>query len=367
MASRESLVLNLIVKDEAKIIRRCLASCKPHVGAYCIVDTGSTDGTQQLIRDFMGDMPGEVVERPWRNFGHNRTEAFALTRRWGELALLMDADHVLESATLEAIKNGFDEYLVTITNGSMAYSLPRIVRTSKPIIFDGAAHEAIICPTESYLRLDPPLEGWLIREYGDSNRRASGHKFIDDIALLSKQLLERPGDHRTMFYLAQSYRDAGISALALEWYQRCVDVGGWDEQVWYSQYQVGNVLEGMGKWPEAAAAYLKAYNMRPSRAEPMYRLALHYRKACEYHTAYLYAKTAASIPRSRDHLFVEVEIYEWRALDEQAICGFWVGTAEAREAAQINDRLLSSEIVPHAERAHIEANQRHCLAKAAQA
>jgi hypothetical protein len=70
----------MIVKNEAHVLARCLDSVKPFVTAWVIVDTGSTDATQDLVRSCMRGIPGELHERPWKDFGHNRTEAIVLAR-----------------------------------------------------------------------------------------------------------------------------------------------------------------------------------------------------------------------------------------------------------------------------------------------
>jgi glycosyltransferase involved in cell wall biosynthesis len=43
----------MIVKNEAKAIRRCLDSVLPHIHSWVIMDTGSTDGTQNIIREHL--------------------------------------------------------------------------------------------------------------------------------------------------------------------------------------------------------------------------------------------------------------------------------------------------------------------------
>ena len=88
----------MIVKDEAGVIERCLASVKPFVTHWAIVDTGSTDGTQDIIRRCMADVPGALHERPWRDFGHNRSEALDLARaQGGGYVLVMDADNIFHA------------------------------------------------------------------------------------------------------------------------------------------------------------------------------------------------------------------------------------------------------------------------------
>lgn len=63
-----SIVINMIVRDEAEVIERGLALVKPFIDCWVIVDTGSTDGTQGIIRHFMADLPGELHQRPRRDF-----------------------------------------------------------------------------------------------------------------------------------------------------------------------------------------------------------------------------------------------------------------------------------------------------------
>src|SRR5262245_1697688 len=92
----KTLCLSMIVKDEAHVIERCLASVKPLISTWVIVDTGSTDGTRDVSREVMAGVPGDLYERPWRDFAHNRTEAIELARGKADYLLVMDADDVLE-------------------------------------------------------------------------------------------------------------------------------------------------------------------------------------------------------------------------------------------------------------------------------
>ena len=86
----------MIVKNEAKVVRRCLASVRPLLDYWVVVDTGSTDGTQDIVRQAMSGLPGEVVQRPWVDFAHNRSEALSLARQHGTYSLIIDADDELD-------------------------------------------------------------------------------------------------------------------------------------------------------------------------------------------------------------------------------------------------------------------------------
>ena len=92
----QRICLNMIVKNEARVIRRCLDSVRPIIDRWIIVDTGSTDGTQDIIREHLRDLPGELHERTWRDFAYNRSEALDLARGQCDYTLIIDADDSLE-------------------------------------------------------------------------------------------------------------------------------------------------------------------------------------------------------------------------------------------------------------------------------
>ncbi len=92
----KTVCLNMIVKNEAGIIERCLAAARPAIDRWVIVETGSTDGTQERVRAALQDLPGDLAERPWVDFGHNRTEALRLAEGKADSLLLLDADNLLQ-------------------------------------------------------------------------------------------------------------------------------------------------------------------------------------------------------------------------------------------------------------------------------
>ena len=95
-AKEKTICLNMIVKNESRAIEKCLSSVKNHIDYWVIVDTGSTDGTQEIIRKQLETIPGELHERPWKNFGENRQEALKLAKGRGDYLFFIDADDFLE-------------------------------------------------------------------------------------------------------------------------------------------------------------------------------------------------------------------------------------------------------------------------------
>src|SRR5215217_2805571 len=91
--------LVMIVKNEAHVIERCLSSVRPILDYVLIVDTGSTDATREVIAAFLAreKLPGQVIDRPWINFAHNRSEALDALRDVSgiDYGFTIDADETL--------------------------------------------------------------------------------------------------------------------------------------------------------------------------------------------------------------------------------------------------------------------------------
>jgi len=75
---RGLISLVMIVKDEAKSLRSVLETAKPFCDRYTIVDTGSNDGTQEIVREVMGDMPGKLYHEPFEGYMKSRNRALEL-------------------------------------------------------------------------------------------------------------------------------------------------------------------------------------------------------------------------------------------------------------------------------------------------
>ena len=225
-----TICLNMIVKNEARVIVRCLESVKPWIHSWVIVDTGSTDGTQDRVRETLKDLPGELVQRPWRDFGSNRSEAIQLAGTRADYLLFLDADEQwLAPEGFRWPRLEADAYRVMRRYGDMAYARDALAATRLPWRFEGVLHEYLHCP-EPHRR--ETLDGPAILVRPEGARSSNPNKYLDDAALLRRALEREPGHPRYTFYLAQSGRDAGVLEASLECYEQRIPMGGWAEEVW---------------------------------------------------------------------------------------------------------------------------------------
>lgn len=349
----------MIVKDEVPVVRRCLASVVAHVDAYAIVDTGSTDGTQDIVRRFFQErgVPGVLRERPWRDFGSNRNEALALAAEHGDYAFVMDADDVFVPApgfSFDGLHH--DAYRLTRRAGAVDYAVERLVRTDRPWRWHGVLHEVLACDAPARVGA---LLGCVIDSRCEGARSRDPHKYRRDAQLLERELAAHPGDPRTLFYLAQSYRDAGDDHAAARTYLMRARAGGWDEEVYCALYQLACCLERLGEdWPTVLDAYLAAHAFRPARVESLHAAVRACRARGLWSLGYRLALPAVHLSPTQDLLFVEREVVEWRLLDELAVCATWIG--RWAEAAHYHERLLRCEGLRGVERERVAANARLC-------
>ncbi|WP_241178589.1 glycosyltransferase [Mycobacterium sp. P7213] len=290
-----TICLNMIVRDEAHIIAEVLSATAPYISAWVIVDTGSQDGTPQVIRDHMAALgiPGELYERPWRNFGHNRTEALTLAQGRCDYILVIDADDTIVG-TPDFTGLDADIYELRIRQEAVRGWRPQLFRDGLPVRYVGVVHEYVECDEDHVIsRLD--------RDFAIESRRLGARnldpqKYARDRDLLLAEVERNPEDSRSVFYLAQSCFDLEDYAAAVPWYERRTQMGGYDEEVYFSLYRKAGAMEVLGEpWPEVQAAYLRAWEFRPTRAEPLYCLAFAYRSAGRYQLGHLFARQAEQI------------------------------------------------------------------------
>lgn len=316
------LCLNMIVKDEAAILERCLESLLPAIDAWAIVDTGSTDGTPELIRAFFSrhGIPGALQYRPFVDFATSRNEALDVCRALDvpfDYILLCDADMELRIDDPRFRERlGAGAYLLRQQN-VISYDNVRLVRRDVEARYVGATHE--------YLGLPSPaarLEGlWFVDHACGSSRK---EKFARDERLLLAELERDPGNVRAMYYLAQTYRDMGEHEKAARWYRARAAAGGWAEESWHALYSLALCLRRLDDHRGFVEAMTDAHRARPSRAEPLHELAKFHRERGDAERAAELALEASRIAYpADDRLFVEDFVYRDGIRHELSISGFY--------------------------------------------
>jgi glycosyltransferase involved in cell wall biosynthesis len=336
------LCWNAIVKNEDARIERCVNSLLPHIDCAVVVDTGSTDQTLTKLSELFkqAGKPLEIHHAPFENFAQARNVALNRARdsklAWDYL-LLADADMELKVEKKDWI-NGHDglSYSMKQLSGALGYHNVRLVSRLVSGNYVGVTHEYIDVTGAGF------IDGAYFLDHADGANRPD--KFKRDIRLIKAALKteQSPGlIQRYHFYLAQSYFDSENWQKAADHYKKRVELGGWDEEVWNAQLHYAHCLGNMGDYKGFVWECLRAYDMRPSRAETLCDLARYFREHAHNHISLLFSVPGMLKPRPKDMLFVAEDCYTTTIKEEFAICAYYDASLRKNGAMVANSLALN--------------------------
>lgn len=375
-SDQNTIGLCMIVKNESPVILRCLESVRPLVDYVLIEDTGSTDGTQKIVRDWLDrtGIPGEVIEEPWQNFAYNRSHVLARLRERKDIdyALVIDADDTL------VLPAGFalppldaDTYILEIRHHELRYFRPHLLRNALAWRYEGVIHEFLSVPgIDGHARRLPEemrqkvLSGlhYLMHDDGARRRTDDKTRYARDAAVIAHALEDEHDPllrARYTFYLGQSYQNADQPERAIEAYRRRATMGFWDQEVFVSLYRAAQIMaQRVGQTgydlEPVIAAYQAASAACPARAEALHGASRLCRINKKFADGYNFARDGLKIPKPSNGLFVDSWVYEYGLLDELAVNAYWSG--QYKDCLDACHRLLREGNMPGHMRERIEKN-----------
>ena len=314
----------MIVKNEERVLGRCLDAAQPLVDHTLIVDTGSSDGTVALAR-----ARAVVIEQPWRDFGHNRTQSFKAAAQFDAKWLMtIDADMRIVCPDVqrfrEFIDKDVDGFSILQINRGTEYHNIRIMRRDAPWVCKGATHEFWACRGGVVETI--PRDIIYIDDVGDGG--AKSDKFERDELLLRKELEEEPTNERDVFYLANTLLCQGKLEEAAELYAKRVDLQGWEQEVYFAAYQLVKIHARLERPIECEMWAQRASETDPDRNEAMLALVEFLRERGEYFKAWHYL-LRADRQKPSDKLFLEADCYEWRVAYERSVVHYYISPDRA--------------------------------------
>lgn len=361
-----TICLNMIVKNEVAVLPRLFLSVKDFIDSYVISDTGSNDETIHLIEKEMKkySIPGLIFQDDWINFGHNRNKALQHAYDFGSCnwALIIDADEVLVVNDVDfasKLEIGVN-YQLEKHDNSIRYSNWNLLDLTHSIWeWKGVVHEYLYYVgsrgEDDSFKADTLTNVYIDRgRYQGQGARSTSvsqeEKYLKDAELLELDIESNPNNARSMFYLGQSYRDAGHFERALDAYRRRVEMHkkgtGWAEEAFVALLEIGNILmKEDSSISEIIMNNLEAQAICPMRMESLYALSHYLRTKEIFPMAYVFALAGASLPRTppMHSLFIDHSIYEWRMHDELCISAYW--TEHYEEGMKACKTILDREAI----------------------
>lgn len=319
--------LAMMVKNEAPRIVRALDSARPFIDFALVTDTGSTDGTQDIVRRWLGEhgVPSEVREVEWRDYGWNRSRVLELMGEHNvDYALMLDGDEILEGSLDRASLSAPCYDLVVRESGKIGQTclLPRLTSNRVTFVYRGVVHEFLDAPP------GPLLEGPSIVSVLDDKPRRDPSRYRREAELLTAALAKTDDIHlknRYAFYLAQSWKNCGELKKALAAYIARARLGGWIEEVYVSIVMAARLRERLGEpLEQTLRTYQAAIALNPKRLEAVHGAARACRLAGRYEDGRRFAMKGVGLPLWRG-LFAEPWIWRHGLNDELSICAARAG------------------------------------------
>ena len=274
----KTICLNMIVKNEEHIIESTLVNILQNmqIDYWVISDTGSTDNTMNIIRNFFSknNINGELFQDEWVNFGYNRTKALEYAYNKTDYLFIFDADDLIHGNIKLPTPFDKDLYQIQFEN-PVLYHRAILISNRMEWKYMGVLHEYIcnIGPiaSEEYLLGDYHIQS---RRLGD--RSKNPNKYLDDALILEKGYETEINDiglkNRYSYYCAQSYQDAGKHEKAIEWYERTLTLDYSPQYKYCACIKAGDCYHQLKRFDKAIEFWGKSYNYDKERLEGITKL-----------------------------------------------------------------------------------------------
>jgi hypothetical protein len=332
------ICLTLIVKNEAKVIERCLKTTLNIISTYCICDTGSTDNTKEVITEFFKKhkIPGVIHDTPWVNFGVNRSILLEKSREHcpDGYSWMIDADDIahgdLDKSAFKAINSDgsrkYNGMFVTIRRGTLEYQRVQFFSNKSKWSYKGALHEQRYLENETECTTVIHSNFW-IDSTTDGSRSVDPKKYENDAKILQAEYDKPNGceEPHTVFYLAQSYKDAGNIPQAIKYYKERIVLNdkniGYDQEAYISCYQLVQLVDD---FDEKIKYAWKGIEITPKRLEAPYYL-IKYAREHNIWRRQIYSMCISIINRTIDpfYMFAIPQVYSFNFDDEVLIYAYY--------------------------------------------
>ena len=337
----------MIVRDESKIITRCLESIKNIFDNYVICDTGSVDDTKNVISKFMNEnnKNGHLIDKEWVNFGSNKSYlldmAFTKNLSKGAKYLMwLDADEVYlnekdeypttndKNRLLNFLNSKLDSgiFMMKTKYSNLNYMRWQIVRNNQLYMWKSPAHEYLV-PSTSTNTTNITSLTLLARKEGNSSR--DPNRTIKYIKMFREYLKEHPNSPRETFYLGISLTENRHFMDAIDCFKKRVEnQTGFNQERYISMLRLGRIYFRQFKNnKEGEAWFSKASSEFLQRLEAPLGLLYIYFKTKNYEKGVQIIQQFSNVSRTPADvfLFAETDIYDWRFDLQASLIAFNAG------------------------------------------
>jgi predicted O-methyltransferase YrrM/glycosyltransferase involved in cell wall biosynthesis/tetratricopeptide (TPR) repeat protein len=274
---------------------------------WTILDTGSTDGTQDVIRRVLANKKGNLYEEEFINFRESRNRCLDLAGTNCKYTIMLDDTYILKS--LPESKNNIrtflysvnddiyaDSYSFSIQSNDLVYSSNRLFKSNLKLRYIYTIHEVL---EENISVLVPQTLTYIYDEPSEFMSDRTQKRKEYDLKMLFDMLEEDPHNPRHLYYIAQTYNLLNMPEKAEEYFLKRVnhEKYGNEQEKLDSYLELARICQYKLKkpWDECLKYYNACYELDKERNDALYFIGLHYYDTNEVNLAYTYFKKAYDV------------------------------------------------------------------------
>jgi len=331
----------LMVKNEKKRLHVSLNSIIGFADSLVIFDTGSTDNTIEICREFSekNNIPLRLKEGSFVNFSVSRNESLDFADSFEDIDYLLLLDTNDELRNGQQLRKCAEEYVDNKSTGFLVcqewfsgsydkYFNVRFIKAHQKWRYIGSVHEYIKTFDEEndkhpIVKLPDSIILYQDRTQDDDK---SGKRFTRDKELLYEDYKKDPTEPRTVFYLAQTCSCLNQIDDAFFYYKIRATLDGFQEEKFHAYLRSGELSQKLGHdWHDSFIWYMKAFE-HSQRIEPLLFISIYYINIKFWVLAYTYLKLACNLPYPKEAiLFVNKNDYDYKRWHLMGIVAYYVG------------------------------------------
>lgn len=292
--------LCIMVKNAGYLFEQVLKENLQIIDRWTILDTGSTDETVSIIKKVLIGKKGELYEEPFINFRDSRNRCLDLAGKKCKYTLMLDDTYTirgdLRSFLNEIRSDQFaNSYSLLIKSNDTEYYSNRVIKTAHNLRYIYKIHEVIT--NKNNITVVIPKDRVYIFDYrADYMEKRTMDRKKYDLELLFEELKEDPTTARHLYYIAQTYNLMEDFENAAKYFElRAIStLEGHIQEAVDSYFELARLYNyKLNKpWEMSFNAYMKSYELDPTRPDPLYFIGIHYYMEGDRKTAYEYFKKA---------------------------------------------------------------------------
>lgn len=291
----------IMVKNAGSIFEKVLNENLPYIDRWTILDTGSTDGTQDIVRKVLNNKKGNLYEEPFINFRDSRNRCLELAGNKCKYIIMLDDTYIIKNdlrSFLNIIRGDQrgTSYSLLIKSDDNEYYSNRVFISENKLRYIYKIHEVIQIDNNDYNIIIPKHDGYIYDYRIDYMEKRTMDRKKYDIDMLYEMVEEDPNNPRHYYYLAQTYNLLNDYENSAKWFYKraTTTLKGHIQEIHDSWFEMARIYNfKLNKpWDECKILYENAYNIDKTRPEPLYFIGIHYYLEGDKYTAYKYFRDA---------------------------------------------------------------------------